>query len=515
MGNKALESGLKKIKKLQNRSKVFATKEFDALEVTELKKAGFLREIINGWVYLSSPIEEKSETTSWFMNYWEFVRKYLKHRFKNEYCLNPEASLMLHSKERYIPKQIVIITKNGAVSNIKLPFGVSLLTYPDTLNFPKKEYIVKVKDINAMCIEYALCKVSPTYWRSKQREIEILISSKWDLQKVVEILTTSKTTLRSSANRIYSALIFLKKDEEAKLLKSLYDFAFGGSLSFKNPFSKNAMRFLFSDKPKSIISLKLEAMWHSYKHIVQDMGREIKRVHFLPNQIDTMLEAVKEEDMYHSLSIEGYKITNELIQKVINGNWNPQFNDEDKKTKDALSAKGYADAFEEIKKDLEKEAIEQNYPNNFVEKLHQKWYAKLFNPCVKSGILSLSDLAGYRRHQVFIRNSKHVPLEECELRDAMDTYFQLLANEKDTFVKAVLGHHLFGYIHPYMDGNGRMARFIMNALFVQGGITWTIIKVDKRDEYMKALEEASVNENITPFATFVLEAVKKQSLYNG
>lgn len=514
MRNKALESGLKKIKKLQNRSKVFLTKEFDALEVTELKKAGFLREIINGWVYLSSPMEKKSETTSWFMNYWEFVEKYLKKRFKTKYCLSPETSLMLHSKERYIPKQIVIITKEGAVSNIKLPFKASLLTYPDTVNFPKKEYIVKVKDINAMSIEYALCKVSPRYWKNRQKEIEVLMISKWDLRKVVDILTTSKSTMRSSASRIYSALIFLERDEEAKLLKSLYDSTFGGSLSFKNPFSKNAVRLLSSSKPKSITSLKLEAMWNSYKNIVQDIGKEIKRVNFSPNQIESMLEAIKQEDMYHSLSIEGYKITNELIQKVISGDWNPKLNNEDKKTKDALSAKGYVDTFEEIKNDLKKEVIQQNYPNNFIEKFHQKWYAKLFNPCVKSGILSPSDLIGYRRHQVFIRNSKHVPLEECELIDAMDTYFQLLANEKDTFVKAVLGHHLFGYIHPYMDGNGRMARFIMNVFFIQGGITWTIIKVEKRDEYMKALEEASVNENITPFATFVLEAVKEMERFS-
>ena len=76
-------------------------------------KLDFLKEIINGWVYLSSPIEQEYETTSWYINYWEFIKHIWmeKKRFKSNYCLNPEASLLLHNNERYIPKQISIITK--------------------------------------------------------------------------------------------------------------------------------------------------------------------------------------------------------------------------------------------------------------------------------------------------------------------------------------------------------------------------------------------------------------------
>ncbi|MBV5278827.1 MAG: Fic family protein, partial [Campylobacteraceae bacterium] len=67
------------------------------------------------------------------------------------------------------------------------------------------------------------------------------------------------------------------------------------------------------------------------------------------------------------------------------------------------------------------------------------------------------------------------------------------------------GHHIFTYIHPYPDGNGRIGRFIMNAMLVSGGLPWSIIEVDKRDVYMKALEEASVTQNIGTFAKFVYE----------
>jgi len=508
MKNQALKSGLKKIKKLQNKSQVFKTSDFEPLELTELKKAGFLKEIINGWIYLSSPSEQEFETTSWYINYWEFISKYLKKRFKTQYCLNPEASLLLHNNERYIPKQISVITQTGAVSNIKLPFETSLLTYPDSSNFPKKKYIIKVPDINIMSVEYALCKAGPTYWREKQKEVEILMTSKWNLQNSIEILTNSKSKMTIAASRIHGALIFFGRDEDAEILKSLYDATFGGSLNSLNPFDKNTIRFLSSNKPKSVTSLKLEAMWNSYRDKVYYIGIKIKRVNFVPEQIESMLELVKQEDMYHSLSIEGYKITDELIKNVIECNWNPDLDDKDRKTKDALAAKGYADAFNEIKSDLKNEVLSHKYENKFVEKLYPKWFIKLFGPSVQTGLLKASDLVGYRKHQVFIRNSKHVPLEECELLDAMETYFELLNKEKDPFVQAVLGHHLFGYIHPYMDGNGRIARFIMNAFLILGGIHWTIIKVEKRNEYMNALESASVDEDIESFAKFILNSIE-------
>ena len=70
-------------------------------------------------------------------------------------------------------------------------------------------------------------------------------------------------------------------------------------------------------------------------------------------------------------------------------------------------------------------------------------------------------LSWIQKTSSFIRNSQHVPFEEYELMDAMETHFDLLYNESDPFVQAVLGHHLFGYIHPYMYGNGRIARFII------------------------------------------------------
>ena len=67
----------------------------------------------------------------------------------------------------------------------------------------------------------------------------------------------------------------------------------------------------------------------------------------------------------------------------------------------------------------------------------------------------------------------------------------------------VLGHFTFVYIHPYMDGNRRIGRFLMNVMLDSGGYPWTIIPLERRDDYMDALESASVKLDIRPFAAFL------------
>jgi len=87
----------------------------------------------------------------------------------------------------------------------------------------------------------------------------------------------------------------------------------------------------------------------------------------------------------------------------------------------------------------------------------------------------------------------------------------LLEGEKEPAVRAVLGHFLFVYIHPYMDGNGRLGRFLMNLMLVSAGFVWTVIPVQQRDEYMKALEQAGSFSNIEPFAGFIAALAQAQS----
>lgn len=101
------------------------------------------------------------------------------------------------------------------------------------------------------------------------------------------------------------------------------------------------------------------------------------------------------------------------------------------------------------------------------------------------------------------------------VRDLMPTFFDLLEEESEPAVRVVLGHFMFVYIHPYFDGNGRMGRFLMNVMFASGGYPWTVVPLERRNDYMAALESASVGEDIKSFAKFLAGLVSKQKWYSA
>ena len=102
----------------------------------------------------------------------------------------------------------------------------------------------------------------------------------------------------------------------------------------------------------------------------------------------------------------------------------------------------------------------------------------------------------------------HVPPDRQALRDAMPVFFEMLTHEPEPSVRVVLGHFVFVYVHPYIDGNGRMGRFLMNVMLASGGYPWTVVPVDRRDDYVGALEYASAKQDIRPFADFVAVLVQ-------
>ena len=212
-------------------------------------------------------------------------------------------------------------------------------------------------------------------------------------------------------------------------------------------------------------------------------------------------------DAYHSLSIEGYRVSAELIERIRGGQWNPDRHDADRKHQDALAARGYWKAHRAVRESLESVLLGENAGTVALED-HGKWYRAMFSPAVTAGLVGAAQLAGYRNEQVFIRSSMHVPPRREAVRDLMPAFFQLLSAEREPSVRVVLGHFFFVFIHPYMDGNGRMARFLMNVMLASGGYPWTVVPLSERSRYMEALEEASVRQNIVPFVDFLARFAK-------
>jgi fido (protein-threonine AMPylation protein) len=226
------------------------------------------------------------------------------------------------------------------------------------------------------------------------------------------------------------------------------------------------------------------------------------------------VDDIYKSDAYHSLSIEGYSVTPALIERVRGGAWDPEHHDDDRKSRDALAARGYWQAFQTVKGTVA-EIIAGGDAGARARAAHKDWYRELFQPCVAAGVIPAGALAGYRNDAVYLRTSRYVPPRWEAVRDAMPALFDHLEKEPEPGVRAVLGHWLFGYIHPYPDGNGRMARFLMNAMLASGGYPWTVIRVEDRDAYLAALDRASIDMNIEPFSAFIAERVRWSMKHAG
>jgi Fic family protein len=263
---------------------------------------------------------------------------------------------------------------------------------------------------------------------------------------------------------------------------------------------------------------RLRLIWDEMRPAVID---EFPAPGPVPTDVQATLDSVEERyatDAYHSLSIEGYQVTPELIERVRSGLWQPDTRagagipaGPDAQARDAMAAKGYFDAHLKVK-DYIAEVLSMQPDRWPLYDALTVWYRALFGPSVAAGILRPSDLAGWRNDQVFIRGALHVPLSKEAVREAMPVFFELLAAEPHAAVRAVLGHFFFVYIHPYMDGNGRLARFIFNAMLVTGGYVWTVVPVQQRRPYMEALERASSHRDIRPLARFFAALVREQTV---
>ncbi len=468
---------------------------------------GFIKPVIKGWYISSRPDEKTSDTTSWYISFWYFVSVYLEYRFGDDWCLSPEQSLLLHSENRTVPKQLPVRSPKAQNNVTNLLYETSLLDIK--LEIPRQNERAKKEGLYLYSLQSALTACSPEFFKHYPTDARTCLAMVKDSSGILTLLLEGGNSVKAS--RLAGAFRNTGSDKIADDILSTMKKA-GYDAREEDPFQEKL------SVPEEVLKespwvTRLRLMWHQMRQTVIENFPADKS---LPCDKEAYLKQVDEkytEDAYNSLSIEGYQVSPELIEKVKSGLWNPDLNEQDNVQRNAMAARGYWQAFQKVKEAVSK-VIEGQNAGNVAYKEHNDWYQELFAPGVSAGIIKPADLAGYRNHQVYIKGSKHIPPNKKAVRDAMPVLFDLLKEEKNAAVRIVLGHFIFVYIHPYMDGNGRMCRFLMNLMMASGGHPWTIIPVDKRGEYMSALEEASVNKNIQPFAAFLVGMVIKNSYKN-
>lgn len=498
-----LVEALEILKKLQDAGKAaIKSSELTRSQRESLVKNGFLRQIIKGWYMPSRPGEGTGGSTPWYAAIRDFIHSYCDERFEGKWHVSAEYSILLHAGATISPKQIVVHSPLGKNSLLELPDGCSILEYKARTVTPTAKVQV-IDGIKALKLPYALVRVPEAFFVNFAHDAQVALHQIRDASELNhELLAGGHSTV---AGRLAGALRASGRKELADEILATMRSA-GFVVNETNPFRVEPP-FLEYTRAQSPYVLRMRLMWQTMREAVIECFPPEPGV---PEDIDGHMEAVEENyqtDAYHSLSIEGYRVTAELVQKVASGDWNPDDNDTDADAKNALAAHGYWLAHNKVKETIRSILTGAN-PGTAFSTDHGSWYRSLFSPNVDVGFLKPVDLAGYRSDKVFIRNASHVPPSQEAIRDMMPELCALLEAEPNAAVRAVLGHFLFVYIHPYFDGNGRLGRFLMNTMLTSAGYPWTLIRIEQRSEYMAVLETASSLEEIKPFAEFIASSMQ-------
>jgi len=464
---------------------------------------GFLQEVMKGWYIPTRPDEQAGESMAWYASFWGFCADYLTDRFNKNWSLSPEQSLFLHTGNWTIPQQLLVRTPKGGNKPTRLPHGTSIFDVRAAL--PEGGQGDTEEGLNLFSLPACLVQIGPGMFRTNATDVRAALAMTQDASEILSILLNGGHSV--IAGRLAGAFRNIGLEAIAKdILDGMK--AAGYKVSETDPF-EDASTLLFGAREPSPYVTRIRLMWQDMRGPVIDVFPDAPSKEIDIDEYMKDVEEVYVTDAYHSLSIEGYSVSEELIRKVRDGEWDPDNEAEDREQRNALAAKGYFDAFQVVKNSVRK-VLDGANAGTIANDDHGVWYRELFAPGVAAGIVRPGDLAGYRNIPVYIRQSMHTPPSKEAVRDLMPAFFDLIRNEKHPAVRIVLGHFIFVFIHPYVDGNGRMGRFLMNVMLAAGGHPWTVITVNTRDQYMSALEQASVNRNIVPFVEFLGEIVRSQ-----
>lgn len=241
----------------------------------------------------------------------------------------------------------------------------------------------------------------------------------------------------------------------------------------------------------------------SQEGVLEDMERRVSKLRTSGALTGDALARIRKffriKHIYHSNAIEGNALnvgeTRQIVEQglTLTG----------KSLKDQAEAKNLSEALdflEEIATRNEVPIVESD-----VRQIHQLVLHSIDN----------ANAGAYRTVPVEISGSAFKPPSPEAVPGEMQNYGQWLAGatadvrrlgEKKAILAAIAAHTWFVMIHPFIDGNGRVARLLLNLILMRAGIPIAVITKDARARYYDALEFSQASD-LAPLVSLVLESI--------
>lgn len=244
-------------------------------------------------------------------------------------------------------------------------------------------------------------------------------------------------------------------------------------------------RIIKPDDNKFIIDLD-----DNYFDEVDSLKKELDSKRPIPKEtLKSLRESINLEWTYNSNGIEGNTLTLRETQVVLEGI-----------TVGGKSIKEHLEAINHEKAILFlDDLVKNNEPIS-------EWNIKNIHQLILKDIDN-ENAGRYRKENVIIKGATHIPPDYLKVPELMEKLILTYNtwSEYHPIIQAALLHGELVKIHPFVDGNGRTSRLLMNLDLMNSGYNPVIIKKESRLKYYEALDKAHTTDNYTDFVKLVTE----------
>ena len=231
-----------------------------------------------------------------------------------------------------------------------------------------------------------------------------------------------------------------------------------------------------------------------------------------PDVLARIEQKLRLEANYNSNAIEGNTLTyGETRSLILHG-----LTAQGKPLRDHLDIEGHDTAVKAIE-----DAISDDRELNevFIRNLHRILLKEPYEKEAKTSegqrVIRIISIGDYKTTPNNVRTSTgetyyFTPPDQVKsaMGDLIDWYRTKEREREHPIIIAATFHYRFVRIHPFDDGNGRMARLLMNMVLIKHGYTVSLIRQENRDEYLNQLEQADKTEDLTEFIDYMANSCK-------
>lgn len=492
--NSRLQAARKRAASAARRA-ILASSEVSRGDRELLIRARYLRRLMKGWYVLASepwPNASAGDLSDLDADLFHgFLGIYLEQRLGDRWCLSAESSLRFLLDQSRVPKRMVALTEYGSTTHHSFAGLTDLTVYRDLERFP--EDTTSWAGLRVMSPESALARLKPAALERDPRLLERSLPLVRHWADFAGLL--AREARITAAVRLIGELDRLERADEAALLVRTMEEA-GHRLALPE-----ALAETLSPTPAN----PLEAFRQQLLDWRLALEGTLRPAPAPQTSLLELLAAAQEvaaQDVLDSLQLSGFAIGRDRVldaltepeRAALANGWpdldpvekargenhgGPLTGDTDPEA--LLALQGYVEAQRLVKRGIVRLLEEEPLAQVMEEEL-PAWHGALLGPAAEAGLENPDRIGRWRTGA-----AGSTGIEPKNLPAALDLVWQAVVETADPIAAAQLAHVAIRRLEPWESGNGRMARFVLNAIATLRHQSWILLPGGRRKDYESAL----------------------------